>query len=271
MIKSILKPYYRKVIAKLRDGLHLDEHTRLLNHLIAQNNILKQDIETLQHELNMLNILVGSVEPASGNDAFTLTSEDTTRDLVNILAHHKQNEVEVVQLLQQIDNSFFKDKIICLIGTQNNMFRKEITRYNASQIISIELISLLAKEHNQKDNTWYSYPSHIGSVNIPDRIDILFVTHPAVSAYLLKRKLFGIGAKVTQKGLFILSGTESEHKRLATLITANGFSEVHALPNGKITTFDYLELREMPKNDTSGARNTMLYEADKMPSSNFTR
>lgn len=266
MLKSLFKPYYRKVIAKLRDGLHLDEHTRLLNHIVAQNIELKKDVETLQHELNMLNILVGGIEPAGGNDAFALTPEDSARDLVNILAPRKQNDVEAVQLLNQIDNSTFKGKSICLIGTGNEFMRRELEKRGASQLISIELISLLVKEQHQNKETIYVYPSQVGTVNLPDNIDILFVTHPAASAYLLKRRIFNIGTKITQKGFFILSGTEPERKHLTSLITASGFNQVQEVPNGKTTRFDYMELREVPKHSDSKEHKTVLYEANKMPS-----
>ncbi len=264
MLKSLLKPYYRKIIAKLRNSLHLDEHTRLLTHIVAQNEELQKDRAILSHQLYMLSILLAGIEPTTGNDAFTLTPEDTARDLVNILSPRKQNDVETVQMLQSLPTDTFRNKSVCLIGTQNTFLRDELKKRGATDIYSVEFISYLGREQDQTD-TIYVYPAHAGTAAIPEKTDILFVSHPAASSYLLKRRLFGIGTKITEKGFFVLNGTETETKRLETLIVASGFNQVQPQPEGKIATFDYVELREKPTFSDTDNLETKLYVADKLP------
>lgn len=264
MLKSLFKRLYRKVIAKLRVSLHLDEHTSLLNHIIAQNEILQKDREILSRQLYMLSVLIAGIEPPTQNGAFSTTPEDTAQDLVTILSPFKVNDVENIQMLNSLEKNIFKNKSVCLIGTNNNVLQKELIKREASKVISIELISHLAHEQNN-DDTIYVYPSHVGTVNIPDRTDILFVTHPAASNYLLKRRLFGLGSKIMQNGLFVLAGTDEETKRLESLITASGFNQVQKVPHGTIATFDYVDLRAKPEEKTNGDLSTALYIAHKLP------
>lgn len=264
MLKSLFKPLYQKVIAKLRNSLHLDEHTRLLNQIIVQNEVLQKDREILSHQLYMLSVLIAGIEPPTQNGAFSTTPENTAQDLVNILSPFKVNDVENIQMLNSLNKDFFKNKSVCLIGTNNNFLQKELIKRGTSKVISLELISHLAREQNN-DETIYIYPSHIGSVNIPDKIDILFVSHPAASNYLLKRRLFGLGSKIMQNGLFVLTGTDKETKRLESLITASGFNQVQKLPQGKIATFDYVELRAKPEEKIDEEVSTALYIAHKLP------
>lgn len=264
MLKSILKPYYRKIVSKLRNSLHLDEHTRLLHEIIAQNDVLQKDRAILSNQLYMLSILLAGTEPTTGNDAFTLTPEDTARDLVNILSPRKQNDVETMQMLQSLPPDTFRNKSVCLMGTQNTFLRDELKKRGATDVYSVEFISYLGREQNQTD-TIYIYPAHAGSAAIPEKTDILFVAHPAASSYLLKRRLFGIGAKITKKGLFVLSGTEIEMKRLEALIVASGFNQVQPQPEGKVATFDYVELREKPTFADMEPQESKLYMADKLP------
>lgn len=264
MLKSLFKPLYRKVIAKLRNSLHLDEHTRLLNHIIVQNEILQKDREILSRQLYMLSVLIGGIEPPAQNGAFTTTPEDTAQDIVNILSPVKMNDIESVQMLNSLDGNFFKNKSICLIGTQNAFIQKELLKRAASKVVSLELISHLAYEHKNED-TVYVYPSHVGTVNIPDKTDIIFVTHPAACNYLLKRRLFGLGTKITKNGLFVLSGTDEDRKRLESLITASGFNQVQKVPQGTIARFDYVDLRAKPEEKKEGEVSTSLYIAHKLP------
>ena len=264
MLKSLFKPLYRKVIAKLRNSLHLDEHTRLLNHIIAQNETLQKDREILSRQLYMLSVLIAGIEPPTQNGAFTTTPEDTAQDLVNILSPFKVNDVENIQMLNSLEKDIFKGKSVCLIGTNNNFLQKELIKRGASKVISVELISHLA--HEQKnDDTMYTYPAHVGTVNIPHKTDILFVSHPAANNYLLKRRLFGMGTKITKNGLFVLTGTDEEIKRLESLITASGFNQVQRVPHGQISTFDYVDLRAKPEEKKDGEVNTSLYIANKLP------
>ncbi|CAN5222640.1 hypothetical protein BH09PAT2_BH09PAT2_11230 [soil metagenome] len=265
-LKSVFKPVYQRCMHKLREGLQTDEQFRLLHHIVEQNIHLKKDVEILQHEINLLNILVSGVESKKGTDAFIITPEDTARDIVNILAPRAMSDVTIVQLLNQLAQDAFKNKTVCLIGAGSAFFRKELESRGSSHITTIEMNPLLLQQSSDlaSGNTTYIYPSQIQTVDIP-AVDILIVAHPAVSAYLLKRKLLHIGAMVKQKGYFLLTGDEQQRRHLATLITGSGFAQVSAVPEGKTTAFDYVELRELPKKNSSEKTETILYVADKLP------
>ncbi len=265
-LKSLFKPLYQHYIRKLREGLQTDEQFRLIHHIVGQNELLKKEVETLQHELNLLTILIGAIEPTNGNDAFTLTPADTTHDLINILAPAPVNTVSIVQLLEAINPGDLKNKKICLIGAGAHFFKTELEKRGATVVLQIEMNPLLGNhQQNASESIVYVYPPHIATVPLPEHIDVLFVAHPAVSAYLLKRKLFQIGAFTQERGYFILSGDQKTQHHLATLITGCGFSQAKQVPNGSYTSFDYLDLRTPPPSAEQADSESVLYVADKLP------
>lgn len=305
-IKGVLNKLYWKIINKLSVDLDIVESKRLLNHIIIQNDKLNTHMAVHESAMIDTNVLLGGTYGLKKNTIDDNNLLDIEyRELINILKATDESEIAISSFLKPFDTSFFKDKIVCILGASSPLYTHIIKKLGARKITRVIMSPLIFKDTPMEDTfieekVIFIYPTQLKSIKL-ELVDILLIPNVYTSSFLIKHELFSISRFVKDLAVInlkIKSSTVFSKKDILDrfidnnemvysdnlarkMIHLSGFVEVSSpftrLPDGvsqdkKVSVFNYQNGLTITKQNKNPAKkyakefSTRLYLARKLPS-----
>ncbi|HLC94583.1 MAG TPA: hypothetical protein VJH96_03375 [Patescibacteria group bacterium] len=208
IIKKYIRPLYRRIINRLLNDLHINEHQRLLHHIVNQGDKLSENQRTLKEKVSVLSLLLSGVyEWTSDNHLLNEQTTEVLYDIFSILHAPPKSPIVIARFLPALEAVSFQNKSVCLIGRNQNLYSKYVKDRGIQSLLRIEMTPFLSsKETHQEwlgEKTHYIYPTHIASFSFP-RVDFLFILDEHTASFLIKYHLFHLGAMVKEAIIVML-------------------------------------------------------------------
>lgn len=207
IIRKYTRPLYRSIINRLLNDLYINEHQRLLHHIVNQGDKLSENQRTLKEKVSVLSLLLSGVyEWTSDNH---LPNEQTTEvlyDIFSILHAPPKSPIVITRFLPAFETVPLQNKHVCLIGRNQNFYSNYIKNRGAQSLLRIEMTPFLStkKTHQEwvSEKVLYIYPTHIASLPFSP-VDFLFILDEPTASFLIKYHLFHLGT-LAKEGIIMM-------------------------------------------------------------------
>lgn len=272
ILKRLALPLYLKFIDRLKRDIYSDEQLNLLKKLDHQSAILQDHIELTHNQIGYLNKLISGIDLTSIEDDFFMNPADVVDDVFNILTYQESN-VTTINRIAALDSNLVKGKKACVIGVNNLVVIEALKKRGVKAVISIELSPYISKDVYTKakiktDELLFIYPTKLPTIPLSN-FDILVSLNPAVNSYILKYKMFHLGAHTKELAILTIQGNDNSFKILKSAIHTSGFTEITTIEDKSITHFDYETIHNIQ--NTQNKKDTKdilqhIFLAHKLPS-----
>jgi len=266
LIKRLIRPIFKRYANFLYRELQLDVQANKLEWIIEHNKKTQDKIDKILKQLQKLHILLGGIDSEWINRI--INPAELTADITDILAYNP-TDVYAANFINAIDESILENRSVCLIGSNNNLFIDLLLKKNIKNLTVIELNPYVIRDSKSENNSvnlqaYYVYPTKIPTLHL-QQFDVLVSPSAAANRFLLKFDFFHIGSYVSEAGIFMLEGTEKEHRYFLTRLHTSGFSEI--LSENKKHSFDYKEIQQRDEflKEESNVTRSDLYFTRKLP------